>query len=324
MPELARVAVVFNQVYFSEFSEQCALHLAKAGFHTEVLHEIPAGQEYEAVLVVGIHEYPSIPFMRDVVMLGVQTEQLPLGEHHAGRISRNLRRFHSVRGYYQCIFDWNPGLHEAGIGGEVFIPYGCSNRETTSFSKTHDLVFIGNVGGSPRRQELLESLGRKYTVYPDFSPGFGSRLDEAIGSSKICLNIHFYEDCGFESPRVFDYLSRGAFVLSEHALSTSPFLVGRDLQDFSDGEELFEKIEHFLQNESERNQIAARGRLTAMEHSFETTSRILAREFLNVLNRRSSVTKRHFAWARARVRSGYFAARDHISLKRRRMGTSWR
>lgn len=311
------IGFVFDETYFSEFAESCAKQLESQGVETRLLNNIPDDGDWDAVLVIGIHKFVSIPLFRETLLLGVQTEQLPLDNNSVGRLRRNRSRFCAVSGYYSKIFDWNPSLFEAKKGGAVFIPYGCRIQEVKEVPKQYDLLFIGNVGGSPRRKELLDYLSSRFSFYPDYSPGFGARKDEAIQVSKICLNLHYYEDCGFESPRIFDYLSRKAFVLSEKVSSSYPFTVGKDIDDFAGKEELAEKITYYLEHEEDRNKIAEHGFKTASVFDYERTANILLFEIQKALSNKASTIEKTGSWLKSKVSCEYFSFRDYLSLKRR-------
>lgn len=190
MQRIKRVALVTQQVYFAEFAQACSKYLNRNGFEVTERSEIPEEKGWDAVLVVGIHQYTRLPFLPGTAFLGVQTEQLPIGLSRDRRLNRNRKRFLAVRDYYQLIFEWNPCLADAGVGGNVFLPYGCVAKRPAEQPKQWDAVFIGNVMESTRRREILDFLKGKFTIYPDFSPGFGDRKQDAIAGSKVCLNIY--------------------------------------------------------------------------------------------------------------------------------------
>jgi hypothetical protein len=312
-----RLAIVSDEPYFDGFKEGCASNLSRHGFSIGVLDKLPEDGKWDSLLVIGIHKFPDMPFYRNTTLLGVQTEQLPLAKTANRRLRRNLNRFHAVRGYYKKLFEWNPSLYDAGVGGDVFVPYGCTLQSAHEGEKRYDVLFVGNVGGSPRRNGLLTYLAGQFNFYPDFSPGFGMRKAEAIRSSKICLNIHYYEDCGFESPRIFDYLSHGAFVLSERSSSTHPFTVGRDLEDYSDRKELTDKIAYYLGHDAKRREIAGRGFQTAGKYGYDLISSIIALEIRKILEIDRNNVHEFVSWSLARARCDYFRLRDYISIKRR-------
>ncbi len=312
--------MVCDEPYFEEFTQACAEHLATMGIMVSVLDRFPQNEAWDAVLVVGIHKFMRVPFRQDVLVLGVQTEQLPFGGKHSGRLRRNLRRFQAVRNYYDLIFDWNPGLADSRFGGSVFVPYGChATRHVQTEDKQWDIVFIGNVHHCRRRQDLLEFLGKQFSCFPDFSPGFGEARAAAIRKSRICLNIHYYEHGGFESPRVFDYLAQGGFVLSERAEFTWPFTAGRDMEEFADRNELVEKIRFYLQHKQARQEIARQGHETACAHDYAYAAGIMGSELSRSLASGLPRWSRWLTWSNARLRSNYMALRDVISVNRRRV-----
>ena len=312
-----RLAIISNEGYFADFTDGCAAGLGNLGFTVRLLDELPADGDWDAILVVGIHKFPDVPCYRKTVLLGVQTEQLPLMQSSDRRLNRNLKRFRAVCGFYNRLFEWNPSLYTAGVGGDVFLPYGCRSQFGFDTEKVHDVLFIGNLGGSQRRNELLTSLANQFNFYPDYSPGFGVRKAEAIRGSRICINIHYYTGCGFEAPRVFDYLSCGAFVLSERVISTYPFIVGRDLEDYSGANELACKIAYYLEHDEERQAIAKQGFQTASNYSYDLVSRIIAMEVGRASDSSKGKVSRLLSWNLARARSDYFRFRDYLSTKRR-------
>lgn len=199
-----RIAIVAKLAYFVECGEGICQGLAEIGAKPEVMTEIPTCGEWDAVLVIGVHLFPDIPWMPRTLLVGVQTEQMPVNGVGMGRLQRNKLRYRSVCGYYDHLFEWNPDLYVLNNDGRTFLPYGCRTEPFVEPPKKYDLAFIGNVGGSERRQMLLESLRGQFHFYPDYSPGFGDRKMQAIRESRILLNIHFYDGAGFESPRMFD------------------------------------------------------------------------------------------------------------------------
>lgn len=210
-----RVAIVTETAYLEECSAGIHRGLEQIGLRSELMSEIPTSGKWDVVLVIGVHLFPEIPWMPRTLILGIQTEQMPVSSVATGCLLRNKRRYNSVCGYYDQLFEWNPDLYVACNDGRTFLPYGCGTEKFKDSPKKHDLAFIGNVGGSPRRQNLLEQLRHQFKFHPDYSPGFGDRKKQAIQESSILLNIHFYDGAGFESPRIFDYLALGTFVLSE-------------------------------------------------------------------------------------------------------------
>lgn len=310
-----RLALVFNGIYFIDYIESCIASLKKDKWKVKTHEQLPLDGEYDIILVVGIHLYPNMPFYRKSRVLGIQTEQLPISKTNDKRLNRNFKRYKAVYGYYEKIIEWNPSIYTADPRSNIFIPYGCQKREIKDKKANYDILFVGNVGGSSRRNRLLEKLTKKFNFYPDFSPGFGDRKNDAIHSSKICLNIHYYENCGFESPRIFDYLSRGAFVLSERVDSNYPFRAGIDFEDFSDDYELEEKIRFYLNNKEARQKISSQGYQTAITFNYDIIGRMISLELKRMYYQKSHFLLRSFSWMNSRLKNWHFIFRDNLSLK---------
>jgi hypothetical protein len=312
-----RIAIVAKFVYFDECREGICEGLKEIGFRPELTSEIPASGDWDVILVIGVHLFPEIPWMPRTLVVGIQTEQMPVNVVATGRLVRNQRRYYSVCGYYDHLFEWNPDLYVLRNDGRTFLPYGCVAEPFDDVPKKYDLAFIGNVGGSRRRETLLEQLRCQFNFYPDYSPGFGDRKKQAIRESRILLNIHFYEGAGFESPRMFDYLSLGAFVLSERTASSYPFAKGVDFNDFDSMDDLVQKIHFYLKNGDLREKIARHGLQTSHRFHYHACARIVAFEVERQLSNRSANIARFQRWLRARLRCMVFQSKDWLSEKRR-------
>ena len=113
-------------------------------------------------------------------------------------------------------------------------------------------------------------------------PGIWTKIYSA---TKIVLSIHY---CDSEnhfpvhqaSPRVFEAMACGAFVLTDRQKDVlSLFKDGEHLVTFSDDADLDRKIAFFLEHADERQRIATAGRQEVLKnHTYENRlSRLLAR-----------------------------------------------
>jgi spore maturation protein CgeB len=67
--------------------------------------------------------------------------------------------------------------------------------------------------------------------------------------------------------RVYDVLACGGFLLTEYRPSLEEeFAVGRDLETFRTPEELRDKIEYYIEHDSQRRRIAQSGQRTVLEN----------------------------------------------------------
>jgi spore maturation protein CgeB len=183
-------------------------------------------------------------------------------------------------------------LANLGIVGLHWLPMACdpeihcnvsvSNEEIAKFGK--DIAFVGSY--YPRRAEFLEKLsdynlgiwGPGWENLPTHSPLrralMGSYTTpetwrKIYSASKIVLSIH-YQDEHFpvfqSSPRVFEALSCGAFVLTDKQKDVlALFRDGEHLVSFSDVCELVERVEFFLAHLEQRQVIAQRGKQEVLE-----------------------------------------------------------
>lgn len=96
--------------------------------------------------------------------------------------------------------------------------------------------------------------------------------------SKICINIHNWQTSNGANPRTFEILATKSFELVDY----NPY-IEKELNDgvviYKDENDLFYKLSYYLQNESERKQIAERGYMITMEkHLFDSRVECLLEE----------------------------------------------
>ena len=195
-------------------------------------------------------------------------------------------------------------LNRAGIEGAQWLPVACDPNvqksvEISPEEKRHysnDVVFAGSY--YPNRAELFEGLtGFDFGIWgPGWeqlsldSPlrGFfkGGQVKPKVWSkiysaSNIILAIH-YQDPEKKipvyqaSPRVFEALACGAFVISDDQRDVfTLFQEGEHLARFFDSNDLIEKVKYYLDNPKKRHEIALRGRKEVLDkhtyvHRIET------------------------------------------------------
>lgn len=159
----------------------------------------------------------------------------------------------------------------------VWVPLGCDpeihgpgaehglelRNGAASSGRRHDLAFVGNDGGIPRKLILQEMRER----YPNSFIGRApyTRMREIYGKSK--LGFHYIECTSplkdHVSMRVYEVLASGTLLLT-NALAPGAFESvglkdGEHLAVYRSPKELFEKVDHYLRHEEERRRIAAAG-----------------------------------------------------------------
>lgn len=144
----------------------------------------------------------------------------------------------------------------------------------------HDAVFVGS--HYPVREKLFEALaGVDLAIW---GPGWDRlRSDSPLrrcvraahttpetwrkiyAAAKIVLSVHFQDPrgkipCHQASPRVFEALACGAFVITDRQKDVMAlFREGEHLVTFADGEDLRRKVETYLGSSIERERIAQSG-----------------------------------------------------------------
>jgi hypothetical protein len=308
------IHIGYRAVYFEEFC--CAIHTAwsKQGLNVTISDSLNQPNA-DIVLAVGVHLFPDAPLRKRGLLAGIQTEQMSVTGISSGRLARNRKRFQCVAGYYDMLFDWIPGL--ATAENRIFLPYGCVSSSFRNDRRKYDVCFIGNIHGN-RRETLLASLSKDFNFFPDFSPGFEETKRHAIRQSRVLLNVKFYANGGFESPRIFDYLSEGAFVISEKSPVTIPFVAGRDFIEYQDEEQLRVLLRQYLDDDASRFAIAQHGHGTSQQFTWEIVAALLHGEMKRQIHGRNAIA-RLAGWGTSRVRCALFSARDAISSLRRTM-----
>ena len=179
-------------------------------------------------------------------------------------------------------------LHASGIEGARWLPMACDpecHRHPgqdggENEEPGHGVVFVGS--HYPVREQLFAGLagsdfafwGPGWEKLPKSSPlrmhwqGAHTAPPAWIriyGASRIVLAVHYRDPAGRfpvyqASPRVFEAMACGAFVLSDRQRDVLDlFREGEHLACFDDAAELAEKVRYYLDNPEERERIARQG-----------------------------------------------------------------
>jgi len=152
-----------------------------------------------------------------------------------------------------------------------WLPYACDTEMFRDLELRRDLdvAFIGQLFG-PRseRRRLMEALASKYRVNEQ-RYYLQSEIPEVYSRAKIVVNMPAEDDLNF---RFFEALSCGALLLTKRVANGQEelFTEGAHYAAFSSEQELFDKVELYLQNEEERKKIALTGHKEVVSyHSLE-------------------------------------------------------
>tara|TARA_B100000131_G_scaffold263067_1_gene259758 strand:+ start:372 stop:1265 length:894 start_codon:yes stop_codon:yes gene_type:complete len=127
-------------------------------------------------------------------------------------------------------------------------------------AKDIDVSFIGSLHSD--REEKIQKITKDVTVVTD---AFGEKHSKIVSRSKI--NLNFCTTMG-ASDRTYKVLAAGGFYLTDDWIGRSEkFKDGIDLVIYKDIDDLNQKIEYYLNNDSEREKIAQSGRLAVEKFS---------------------------------------------------------
>lgn len=155
-----------------------------------------------------------------------------------------------------------------------------------------EIVFMGNNAGNfPLSNERLSMVKFLQKQYGNRFGVFGNGYPNSLGSinatpdnpfhmqslesyiyskCKIAINYSHYNSDGYFSDRLLRAMGSGSFVLShDYKGISNQWELGVDLQKFTSLQDLQSKINYYLENETERKQIATNGyRNVHMNHTY--------------------------------------------------------
>lgn len=195
------------------------------------------------------------------IPLGMEDAPFPsvciLNDMHRGQEERvKLARFFD---YVFCQqVNYLGAFREHPPENVIWLPYACD----TAFFYPHDVLrdldigFIGQTRTVERR-DVISELAKKYRMNEqryylmDEIPGIYSR-------ARIVVNLPIRDDLNM---RFFEAMSCGAMLMTrrDNTGQEKLFQEGQHYEAFGTTQELFEKVEYYLNHEDERAAIALRG-----------------------------------------------------------------
>jgi hypothetical protein len=146
----------------------------------------------------------------------------------------------------------------AGNRSVHWLPLGCDpeiHRQATRI-KEHDVGFVGSLN-TDRRVQLLNRIESMHQV--KYERSFWVDMADFFARCRIVFNNAIRNDLNM---RVFEVLSTGSFLLTDHARNSGQEILfhdGEDLGVYAD-DTIQDAVNYYLQHEDERERIAARGR----------------------------------------------------------------
>jgi len=161
-----------------------------------------------------------------------------------------------------------------GTGGGGWLTYACDPEIQKKFclSKIYDVVFIGNTNAKiyPERIKMLKLIGEKFNLKV-FNGVYGEGMAKIYSQAKIVFNK---SADGEINMRVFEALSCGGLLLTDRLKQEvgleEIFEDKKHLVLYDNGNDLLEKIDYYLEHETEREEIALTGhREVVLKHTYD-------------------------------------------------------
>ena len=191
-----------------------------------------------------------------------QLDQCVYNTHmHKNDYLQFLEKARCVLDYSQMNIDY---LNKKGINNTLYFPISYDEsltmknlREYTEGEKDIDVLFLGWTLPNSRRSTIMDSLklkGYNVVFIWDKTP---LEMQELVVRSKICVNIHTYDQGILETARLSNYLANRACIISEFCLDQNMVdIYSKHGVTFVDFSNLVDKVVELLPNESLRSHLA--------------------------------------------------------------------
>ncbi|MDX9714333.1 MAG: glycosyltransferase [Dissulfurispiraceae bacterium] len=151
-----------------------------------------------------------------------------------------------------------PRFIQEGYKNVYWLPLGCDvdMHGKRSDTKKYEIGFVGSLNNE-NRIRLLDILSQNLTVH--YERAFLERMSEVFSESKIVFNNCVKDDLNM---RVFEALCSGSMLLTDEARGsglTEMFTDKKHLVIYRNDEEMLEFAKYYLENDKEREDIAAAG-----------------------------------------------------------------
>lgn len=141
-------------------------------------------------------------------------------------------------------------------------------QPSKNVGRTHGVGFCGS--SIQKRNMLLDIVERKFPIKRDIFV-IGNDMVESLSSYKIAFNYNIADDINF---RTFEATGAGAMLLTNRTPDVEKlFEIGKEIVVYESLEDLYAKLEYYLNNEEKRKQIAKAGYIrSARDHTYDKRS----------------------------------------------------
>ncbi|NOZ26199.1 MAG: glycosyltransferase [Nitrospirae bacterium] len=185
----------------------------------------------------------------------------------------NLEKHLEIARDYDIVFlaqrEYVASFERAGFERVYWLPLACDPdiHRKRNLEKIYDVGFVGSLN-QQRRVDLLNAIGKHVGLY--YERCFLERMAEVYSRSRIVFNNAVNNDLNM---RVFEVLCSGSLLLTDEADGsglTDLFKDRKHLVIYHDKDELVELVKYYLDNDDEREKIAAEGMKEVLQkHTYD-------------------------------------------------------
>lgn len=188
------------------------------GMHVVVSTEMLENLDYDYCFLFGAHQFKTLPPGEKRIVF--QMEQHLIGRWFTRSYLAILEKSFAVIEYASANLSFlsekhiaYPHVYKLQIG---IVP---QDNVDDGEPRKPQILFYGDSFSSPRRISILAELSKEFdiTVINDL---FADELSVHLKSHKVLLNLHYQENSLLETPRIYEALSHGMCVVSEHAIDS--------------------------------------------------------------------------------------------------------
>lgn len=314
------IAVVAYSKYYTEYRDAMSSAFNTFGLSSQTYTDIKSAISCDIIIVVGIAFFSKVPFFLNKLLIGVQGEHLPLPGDKNWSLERNKKRYKAISCYFDLIVEWSPAnyiYHRCPVHRK-FIPFGAPIASNQNKNTEWEVLFLGNpFGGKGRRIPILNRIKKEFKLCPTME-AWGETKFQLLNSAKICLNLHQFESLSFESPRIFELLSEGVFILTEPIANSFPFEDGVHFVSFNDESDMIEKIKYYCENNEARLKIAMDGKNRADQYKQIRMFEMLSIEIDHAYKNRANELYRFYNWLKGSIGNSVIVLIDVLALLKRK------
>src|SRR3989338_10354437 len=256
------IYILYDSSMFDEIAEQIHQSLLSQKVNNSIINKIPSSNDIDSgdiYIILGLSNMDLdltgqtyVVYQFEQTTCRVDGQSWFTGEHG----QQYIQQLKNAQG----IYDYSPlnvkNLSAAGITAEL-LPLKwspCLENVTQLGRKDIDVLFMGTE--NDRRNTIFAQFKDKKIKLVTTNSAYRNHKNSLISSSKIVLNIHYYDNSILEIARLYHLISNGVFVISERSTDLELNSIYEQYVIFSDTEKIAETCEYWLKNDNLRKKFA--------------------------------------------------------------------